>query len=66
MRRLEDYSDYVGLTEQEARQKAKKDGIKLRVIDRDGYPAFIKQDADPHRLNVSVHLGKVSAVVRIG
>ncbi len=54
--------DYIGLTEQEALDKAQQEGVAARVIERDGQPLPATMDYRIGRHNFSVKDGKVYEV----
>lgn len=60
--KFEESSDYVGLTEQEALDKAKKTGVPNRVVERDGELLSITTDYIIGRLNFYVENGQVYKV----
>lgn len=47
-------SDYIGLSEQVALDKAKYNGLKIRVICRDGYCPPITTDFVTNRINLTI------------
>ena len=57
-----DDSGYVGLTEDEAQEKASRDGETIRVVERDGESLPVTMDLMEGRLNLSVKDGRVYKV----
>lgn len=55
-------SDYVGLTEQEALDKAKNENRRARVVMRDGEALTVTMDLVPGRLNLTITDGEVESV----
>lgn len=55
-------SGYVGLTEEEALNKAKKNDVAARVVSRDGESLTVTTDLVDGRLNFVVEDGKVTKV----
>ena len=54
--------EYIGMTEQEALDKAKKLGKIARVVERDGETQTVTMDIRSGRLNFTVDNGKVTKV----
>ena len=54
-------SSYVGLSEQEATNKAKKDGLTYRVIERDGEGLMATMDYSADRINFAITNNKVTS-----
>jgi hypothetical protein len=61
-----DTSELVGLSEEDAATRAKRDGCTVRVVERDGEPLAATMDFNPARVNVVVTDGKVTAVQGVG
>ncbi|ORW10539.1 hypothetical protein [Mycolicibacter longobardus] len=57
-----DEDDYLGLAEQEALDKAKRENKPVRVVERDGKHLPVTMDLIPGRLNFSVKDGAVYKV----
>jgi len=55
----ESNGDYAGLTEDEAADQARAEGLRFRVIARDGVCLGGDSDQDPLRLNVHLQDGQV-------
>ncbi len=51
--------EYIGLTEQQARDKAAEAGVPVRVSFRDGMAIPLTRDYKPHRVNLTIKEGKV-------
>lgn len=66
MENLDEFSDYIRLTEGEARAKAEAEGRRCRVVIRDGKAHIRTADLDFTRLNVAVDNGVVTSVVKLG
>lgn len=58
----EDSDEYIGLTEEEALDKAKQEGVTARVVERDGEALPSTMDFAFGRHNFSVKDGRVYAV----
>ena len=54
-------SSYVGLSEQDAINKAKKDGLTYRVTERDGEGLMATMDYSADRINFAITNGKVTS-----
>lgn len=54
--------DYVGLTEQEALDKARGENKQARVVMRDGESLPVTMDLRPGRLNLTITDGEVESV----
>lgn len=54
-------SSYVGLSEQEAISKAKKDGLTYRVTERDGEGLMATMDYSADRINFAITNNKVTS-----
>lgn len=52
-------SGYIGLTEQEALDKAKQEDREARVVERDGESLLVTMDISHGRVNLTVEDGKV-------
>ena len=61
-----DTSELVGLSEADAKARAKQDGCTVRVVERDGEPLPATMDFNPKRVNVAVTDGKVTAIQGVG
>lgn len=61
-----DTSELVGLSETDAKARAKQDGCTVRVVERDGEPLPATMDFNPKRVNVAVTDDKVTAVQGVG
>ncbi|MCV7382233.1 hypothetical protein H7K14_00115 [Mycolicibacter longobardus] len=57
-----DEDDYLGLAEQEALDKARRENKPARVVERDGKHLPVTMDLIPGRLNFSVKDGAVYKV----
>ena len=57
----EAFQKYVGLTESEAVQAIKKDGLRPRVVSRDGEHYVITMDYRTDRVNLTITEGKVTS-----
>lgn len=55
------HPDYVGLTEKEGRTKAANEGMRFRVINRDGKDYPITLDYLTNRINVALNNGYIVA-----
>jgi hypothetical protein len=58
----EAFQKYVGLTESEAVEAIKQDGLRPRVVCRDGEHYVITMDYRTDRVNLTVTKGKVTSV----
>lgn len=54
-------SSYVGLSEQDAINKAKKDGLTYRVTERDGEGLMATMDYSADRINFAVTNNKITS-----
>ena len=54
-------SSYVGLSEQEAISKAKKDGLTYRVTERDGEGLMATMDYSADRINLAISNNKITS-----
>ena len=54
-------SSYVGLSEQEAIDKAKKDGLTHRVTERDGEGLMATMDYSADRINFAITNNKITS-----
>ena len=55
---------YVGLTEQQARDLAARQGLTVRVVGRDGKCSYITFDMRPDRVNLDLMSGRVASATR--
>ena len=52
-------TDLIGLTEEQARERAAAEGRAFRVVHRDGEDFIVTADYNPRRVNVFVQDGTV-------
>ncbi len=59
---VDEFPEYLGLTEAEAAAQAESDGVPSRVIQREGEELAVTLDFNPDRLNFVIEDGVVVSV----
>lgn len=52
---------YIGLTEEQAKKKAARDGLRYRLTSVDGKHLLVTADCSPSRINISLNQGHVES-----